>query len=165
MKVGFYLVVATTVWLGSAATAVTRQSSAQISGGSPVPMQLEVLPKTWTREQVNLVMETFNTSLGVDCEYCHAEDADAPPAAVGQKPELDYASDEKQEKAASRRMIELVMSINADLEDEIVSCYTCHAGKSTPAFTPSQGWGRGRFTFTESGPTVPPAVKPLPNAP
>lgn len=118
-------------------------------------MQLEVLPKTWTREQVDLIMETFNTSLGVECSYCHAEDPDALPAGSGEEPELDYASDEKQEKAAARAMIGLVMNINAELEDEIVSCYTCHQGKSTPPFTPSAGWGRGRFTLSPSGPTPP----------
>lgn len=141
------------VWLATSALAM-RQSTPS-GAGTPPPMQLEVLPKDWTREQVDLVMETFNTSLGVDCDYCHAEDPDAPAPAPGEAPLLDYASDDKQEKAVSRRMISLVMAINEDLEDEIVSCFTCHNGTETPAFTPSQGWGRGRFTLTPAGPTVP----------
>lgn len=140
------------VWLATTAFTAWQGPAPE---GAPTPMQLEVLPKDWTREQVDLVMETFNTSLGVDCDYCHAEDPTAPPAAPGEKPRLDYASDDKQEKAVSRLMIGLVMAINDDLEDEIVSCYTCHNGKATPAFTPAKGWGRGRFTFVPEGPTVP----------
>lgn len=143
------------MWLASLAAVAQQSSASGRTDQSPAPMQLEVLPKTWTREQVDLVMEAFNTSLGVECSFCHAEDPDAPPPGPGESPALDYASDEKQEKAVSRSMITLTMEINESLEDEIVSCYTCHAGKSTPAFTPSAGWGRGRFTFSPRGPTVP----------
>jgi hypothetical protein len=143
------------IW--AAGSVVRALQTVAPSTGAPAEMALEVLPKNWTREQVDLVMETFNTSLGVDCDYCHAEDPDAPAPGPGEKPRLDYASNEKQEKAVSRMMVSLVMAINDDLEDEIVSCYTCHNGKATPAFTPSQGWGRGRFTFSRGGPTAPPA--------
>lgn len=136
------------VWLASVVVVGREQE--------PEPaMRLEVLPSTWTREQVDLVMESFNTSLGVDCAYCHPEDPEAPPRAPGEDPVLDYADDSKEEKIASRFMITLTNEINASLEDEIVSCYTCHLGKSTPAFSPSAGWGRARFTLRPAGPTVP----------
>lgn len=145
------LVGALGIWLVSTAAVALPATRGQQTTSEP--MQLEVLPRTWTREQVDLVMETFNTSLGVDCDCCHVEASG--PAPSGEKPRLDYASDEKQEKAVSRRMISLTMAINEDLEDEIVSCYTCHNGKATPALSPAAGWGLGRFTFTEKGPTVP----------
>lgn len=153
------LVGALVVWLVTTAATTTSQGPAAAPPAEA--MQLEVLPKTWTRAQVDLVMEAFNTSLGVDCDYCHVIEEGGPPVAPGEKPRLDYASDEKQEKAVSRTMIRMVMAINEDLEDEIVSCYTCHHGKSTPPFSPATGWGRGRFTFSPKGPTVPaPEVPP-----
>lgn len=155
MHITFFFILAAVAWAAGATTIVTGQSTETVV--LQEPMRLEVLPKAWTRAQVELVMEAFNTSLGVECEYCHAEASGGRTAAPGEPPALDYASDAKEEKRVSRFMIQLVMDINTDLEDEIVSCYTCHVGKTTPALTPSTGWGRGRFTFTEQGPTVPPA--------
>jgi len=144
-----------TVWVAGAAV---------VAQGPPAqaPMDLQVLPTTWSRQQVGALMQTFNTSLGVQCSHCHAEDPDAPPPNPGQNPRLDYALDTKPEKEIARAMIKMTMDLNAsarqpgdDASVEKLSCFTCHRGTETPAKAPEEGWGRGSFALTEAGPVVP----------
>lgn len=131
-------------------------------GGPAAPTNLKVLPKTWTRQQVGQVMNTFNESLGVMCTHCHAEDPNGTPNPnTGAKP-LDYALDTKKEKDVAREMIKTVMASNDSTkglgdaaELEKVSCWTCHRGEKKPAKTPAAGWGRGNFTLSTAGPAVP----------
>lgn len=134
------------------------------AGGPPAgPKNLKVLPKTWTGQQVRALMNTFAESLGVQCSHCHAADPNAPPPAAGRGPALDYSLDEKPEKETARKMIQMVMALNADsfkgLGDaavpEKVSCYTCHAGAKTVLSKPAAGWGRGNFSLLPAGPTLP----------
>lgn len=145
-------------------------------GGAPqAPQNLKVLPSTWTLAQVRNLMQTFNTSLGVQCTYCHSADPNAPaPPAGGRGPATDYTLDLKEEKAIARKMISMVMALNADalkgLGDpgtpEKVSCYTCHAGQTFPAVAPKDGWGRGGFSLLPAGPVVaPPGAGPGAAAP
>src|SRR4029078_11831254 len=75
-------------------------------GGTPPPPEnIKVLPKTWTRQQVQAVMQTFTASLGVMCGHCTREDPNAPAPAAGQMPRLNYALDTKPEKEVARKMI------------------------------------------------------------
>jgi hypothetical protein len=131
------------------------------TNGSQAPMQLEVLPKTWSRQQVGALMQAISTSLGVQCSHCHAEDPDAPAPLPGQNPRLDYALDTKPEKGFAREMLRMTMELNAqtrlpneDASVEKVSCFTCHRGEATPAKAPAEGWGRGSFALTEEGPVL-----------
>src|SRR5688572_18683034 len=131
-------------------------------GGAQAPMQnIKVLPKNWSRQQVGAVMQTFTESLGVQCIHCHEPNPTAPPPQPGQNPQLDYALEGKPEKEVARNMISMVAKLNTDLaalgdktKMEKVSCFTCHAGQKTPAFTPAAGWGRGSFTLSEAGPVT-----------
>ncbi len=135
----------------------------QGAGRGPAgPTNLKVLPKTWSGRQVGALMSTFTESLGVQCNYCHAEDPNAPPPAPGQNPRLDYALDTKKEKDIARDMIKMVMSINDGTKaigdaavTEKVTCFTCHRGDKEPAIAPPNGWGRGSFSLSEAGPVVP----------
>ncbi len=138
----------------------------------PAPKNLKVLPKEWTARQVGALMQTFVISLGLQppagdgCAHCHAADPNAPPPAAGRGPRLDYALDTKPEKDVARKMIQMVMAINADyLKDvgkadegpEKVSCYTCHRGDVgvKPPMAPDSGWGaRGGFSLLPAGPQV-----------
>src|SRR5690606_30900453 len=146
MKKSLLLVLACSVWMtGSVVVA---------QGGDETPMDLEVLPKTWSRRQVGALMQSFNTSLGVECSHCHAEDPDAPPPLPGRNPRLDYALNTKPEKEIARHMLKLTMDLNAqarqpgdDPSVEKISCYTCHRGKATPDKEPEGGWGRGSFSL------------------
>ena len=80
---------------------------AQSQGGggqSPAPMtNLQVWPKDAPRAQVVQTMQAFNESLGVECTYCHVQEAGG---------RMDWASDEKREKRVARQMILLRDSIN-----------------------------------------------------
>src|SRR5262249_51104937 len=69
---------------------------------------LKVLPKEITKQQLQSTMRGFAFALGVRCEHCHAE----KPG--GQKFELDFASDDKEEKKTARLMLEMVSGINRD---------------------------------------------------
>jgi hypothetical protein len=170
-KVSSLFLIAGAVWLAGAALvaqapaapAAPAGGGAGRQGGAPqAPMDLKVLPKSWTRQQVGALMNTFNTSLGVQCSHGHAEDPNAPPPAAGQNPRLDYALDTKPEKEIARHMISMTMDLNKlarqptdEASLEKLSCFTCHRGDTTPAKAPAEGWGRGNFALTEAGPVVP----------
>jgi hypothetical protein len=162
-KLSSLFVLSGAVWL--AGTALVAQAPAGPpagGGGAQAPMDLKVLPTTWSRQQVGALMNTFNTSLGVQCSHCHAEDPNAPPPNPGQNPRLDYKLDTKPEKEVARAMIKMTMDLNAaarrpgDADTvEKVSCYTCHRGAETPANAPEAGWGRGSFSLSQAGPVLP----------
>jgi hypothetical protein len=133
------------------------------------PQNLKVLPKDWSRPQVQQLMQTFVESLGVGapageaCAHCHTVDPTAPPPQAGRGPQLDFALDQNPNKDIARKMIQIVMALNADdlngvgeaTVKEKVTCYTCHQGKEKPALAPPNGWARGNFTLIPPGPTVP----------
>ena len=158
---------------------------AQGQGGAPgggraapgPPQNLKVLPKDWSRQQVQALMQTFVVSLGQQppgrgepappqgkgegCGHCHARGADPGPG--GRGPQFDYALDDNPKKDIARKMIQMVMAANADYlknvgesAPEKISCFTCHRGDSEkPPMTPPNGWGRGSFTLIPPGPAVP----------
>ena len=100
----------------------------------PTYKNLKVLPKNTTHEELDSVMHHFNESLGVRCNFCHAQQKDNPK-------KLDFASDEKGEKNMSRDMMRMTNRINKkffkykkDAEHPLapVTCITCHNGKEHP---------------------------------
>lgn len=162
-KLSSYFVLAGAVWVaGAAVVAQGPPAEGRGAGAAQAPMDLKVLPTTWSRQQVGALMNTFNTSLGVQCSHCHAEDPNAPPPAAGQNPRLDYQLDTKPEKEVARGMIKMTMDLNTAArhagEDETVekvSCFTCHRGSETPDKAPAEGWGRGSFSLSQAGPVLP----------
>ena len=109
--------------------------------GAPAPLEnIQVLPKTMDRAQVVMVMQNINKALGVQCTYCHVEQADGPRGANGNLP-LDPAKDDKDTKKKARVMMKMVGSINTTLTSEMgkpaaelqrVQCATCHRGAAIP---------------------------------
>jgi hypothetical protein len=85
---------------------------------------LQVLPKTMTREQVKAVMKAQTKALGVECDFCH----DVP----------DMASDKNEHKKIAREMMRLTDELNAKWFNGKVApkatatCNTCHHGKEKP---------------------------------
>jgi photosynthetic reaction center cytochrome c subunit len=69
-------------------------------------------------------MQFISASLGVECEYCHVQRA------------MD--KDDKKPKLTARKMITMMMQINADSfkSEREVTCYTCHRGSVHPLGTP-----------------------------
>src|SRR5438105_10773498 len=105
-------------------------------GAAPPPVNLQVLPKDWTRQQVVQVMQGFNMALGVACSYCHVEMVGAPLNEKGLVP-IDAAPDDKQTKKTARVMLRMVNQINDTLGSQVgkpaaevvkVQCATCHRG-------------------------------------
>jgi hypothetical protein len=102
-------------------SAVAPQARAE--GGS-APKNLQVLPKTMTKDQVKTIMKGFSKSLGVECDFCH----DVP----------DMASDKLPHKQIARQMMKMTQDINAKWLDgkngpkAEVSCNTCHRGEAKP---------------------------------
>lgn len=99
------------------------------------PQNLKVLPKRSTDEEVHAIMRVWSRSLGVRCNYCHA----VQKGATGDKPRLDFASDEKEEKEIARDMYRMVGKINGKYLDKMgnhqlaqISCVTCHMGRVRP---------------------------------
>ena len=155
------------------------QAGAPPGGGrAAIPLEnIKVLPKNWTRQQVQAVMNTFVVSLGQQapaqgapapaagqgegCLHCHVRGTEPGPG--GRGPQTNYAADTNPNKDIARKMIEMVMSINNGTKDvgdkavlEKVSCWSCHQGKSKPAVMPEAGWGRGGFSLLPPGPPMPP---------
>src|SRR2546425_11935589 len=109
-------------------------------GGGRPPVNLQILPKDWTRQQVVQVMQGFNMALGVACNYCHIEMVGAPPNEKGVIP-IDAAPDDKQTKKTARVMMRMAGQINETLGSQLgkpaaevvrVQCVTCHRGAAIP---------------------------------
>ncbi|MEE8367431.1 MAG: c-type cytochrome [Thermoanaerobaculia bacterium] len=96
---------------------------------------LQLLPEDIDKGRLVGTMKNWAGGLGVRCTHCHVGSDNL----VG----MDFASDEKPTKRTARRMLEMSRAINRDLlrelpvveegeRHQIVSCYTCHHGQSTP---------------------------------
>lgn len=113
----------------SAAQAATP---GQRRGPRPNPTNLKVLPKDLTGDETVKIMHQFEGDLGVECEFCHAQNP--------QTHRNDLASDANPVKDKARLMIKMTEEINAkdlaQLSDHkpanAVTCGTCHRGMSHP---------------------------------
>lgn len=76
--------------------------------------------------QLDPTMAFISGSLGVKCNYCHVNQFD---------------KDDKPQKLAARRMIQMVLDINKGNFNgqNAVTCYTCHRGKPAPVSVPAVG--------------------------
>lgn len=82
---------------------------------------LQVLPNNISHDDLDAIMEAYNTSLGVKCSYCHVKG--------------DKAADDKEEKIIARKMITMTNEINEKYfgkNTSTVGCMTCHNGKTNP---------------------------------
>lgn len=74
--------------------------------------------------QLDKVMDYFSSSLGVRCDHCHVIDTTG----------WYMDKDDKPTKAKARKMIQMVMDLNANNFGgrDAVTCYTCHRGSTEP---------------------------------
>ena len=75
------------------------------------------------------LMNYFNASLGVRCNFCHTM----------KDGHLDFVNDEHEHKGIARQMIKMVQDTNKNSfagKNEI-ACFTCHQGRPIPAAAPS----------------------------
>lgn len=105
---------------------------------APHKMNLKVLPKDISHDDLGKVMHEWSNSLGVKCNFCHAAQKDNPQR-------LDFASDEKPEKGMARNMYKMTGRINKKFfkykqssENPLppVGCITCHNGQPHPESKP-----------------------------
>jgi Photosynthetic reaction centre cytochrome C subunit len=93
---------------------------------------LKVLPKNISEAALDKIMDDFNYSLGVTCDYCHAKNEKAE--------ELKFESDAKPEKNAARKMMLMTFEINIKhfggtkdrIQPQTIKCITCHHQKPYP---------------------------------
>jgi hypothetical protein len=94
---------------------------------------LQVLPKTISKDELKGLMKAQAKALDVECDHCH----NVP----------DMASDDNPNKKVARDMMKMTMEINQkwikplkDSAKNQVTCGTCHRGKETPpAFVAGAG--------------------------
>ena len=86
---------------------------------------LQVLPKTMSKDELKALMKAQAKALGVECDYCH----DVP----------DMASDKNDKKLIARKMIQMTKDMNdkwlrgmKDADKNKVTCGTCHQGHELP---------------------------------
>lgn len=113
------------VVLGMAAVSMPPQNS----------RNLKILPKDISDARLDSIMQTYNTALGVKCDFCHVP-------VKGFKDSIDYVSDAEPMKNNARKMMEMTIGINKtyfhfDKNTEpvylnTVSCKTCHRGEPFP---------------------------------
>jgi hypothetical protein len=73
-------------------------------------------------DQFNPTMRMIAGSLGVECDFCHVK---------------DRSQDDRPTKRMARTMMTMVLALNKNSfgGQTMVSCYTCHRGKSEPVTT------------------------------
>jgi photosynthetic reaction center cytochrome c subunit len=116
-----------------ALSAICRAQSPQPS--TPIPpgktteqvyKNIQVL-KGAPADQLIPTMQFITASLGVQCDFCHLENA--------------FDKDDKETKQTARKMMRMMFAINKDNFDghKEVTCYACHRGAHRPVATPVIG--------------------------
>lgn len=112
---------------GTLALAQAPAAGGPANGANAAPMNLQVLPKNFTRAQVIAQMNAFGASLGVGCNYCHVPG--------------NFASDDNPLKRTAREMYLMRDAINLMMPAVTskdagaparVLCSTCHGGIPVP---------------------------------
>src|SRR5580658_2103544 len=76
-------------------------------------------------EKLIPTMQFVAASLGVQCDFCHVQGA--------------FEKDDKKNKQTARKMMEMMIAINADDFDghRAVTCNSCHNGNQKPSAIPA----------------------------
>jgi hypothetical protein len=107
-------------------------------GPRPAPTNIKALPKNITGDQLIALMRRYEGDLGVECEFCHAQNPETK--------RNDFASDANPVKESARYMITMTAELNdkwlADMPNRMgadpITCGTCHRGAKHPSvFTPT----------------------------
>ena len=80
-------------------------------------------------DQLFPTMQFISASLGVECEFCHVQNA--------------FEKDDKKPKQTARKMMEMMFAINKDnfAGNRQVTCYSCHRGNAHPMAIPAVATG------------------------
>jgi photosynthetic reaction center cytochrome c subunit len=113
-----------------ALSAICGAQSAERSTTTPSPKTTEQVYKNIQvlkgvpADQLIPAMQFITASLGVQCDFCHLENA--------------FDKDDKETKQTARKMMRMIFAINKDNFDghKEVTCYACHRGTHKPVATP-----------------------------
>jgi photosynthetic reaction center cytochrome c subunit len=124
---GFVIAPATGQSSGSPAAPGTTQAATGAPGSKKAEEQfknIQVL-KGVPAEQIFPTMQFVTASLGVECEFCHVQNA--------------FEKDDKKNKQTARKMMEMMFAINKDNFEghREVTCYSCHRGSVSPQAIPA----------------------------
>ncbi len=124
---GFVIVRAKAQSIGTPAAPGTTQAATTAPGPKKAEEQfknIQVL-KGVPAEQIFPTMQFITASLGVECEFCHVQNA--------------FEKDDKKNKQTARKMMEMMFAINKDNFDghREVTCYSCHRGSANPQAIPA----------------------------
>ncbi|MGA8216271.1 MAG: c-type cytochrome [Candidatus Sulfotelmatobacter sp.] len=133
--------VAGVVFFSGAARLWTQ--SAQRPAGSAAPQTTEQVYKNIQvlkgvpADQLIPAMQFITASLGVQCDFCHQENA--------------FEKDDKETKQTARKMMRMMFAINKDNFDGQleVTCYACHRGEHKPVVTPIISVEDGKIALEE----------------
>jgi len=102
----------------------------------PEYKNLKVLSKNISDENMDYVMESFNSNLGANCLFCH------PGKQNGIEFSIDYATDILKNKRIARDMLKMTMKLNKKYFNTTLTglmdtrgrvwCRTCHRGSPVP---------------------------------
>ncbi len=105
---------------------------ASVSAIRPNFRNLKVLPQDISDRKLDSIMHSYNASLGVNCDFCHARSGR----------DIDFDSDNNKMKDNARDMMRLTIDINRryfrydtmanPVYLNTVACYTCHRGNEMP---------------------------------
>jgi hypothetical protein len=108
--------------------------------------------KGFPSDQLIPAMQFVAASLGVQCDFCHLENA--------------FEKDDKETKQTARKMMRMMFAINKDNFDgqQKVTCYACHRGAHKPVTTPIISEEDGKSVVEEKMPHAAPNTAGLPSA-
>ena len=108
--------------------------------------------KGFPSDQLVPAMQFVAASLGVQCDFCHLENA--------------FEKDDKETKQTARKMMRMMFAINKDNFDgrQKVTCYACHRGSHKPLITPIVTEEEGKFGAEGKMPHDEPNAASLPSA-
>jgi len=111
--------------LGAACAAQSAPAPAAtpLQTAGQVYKNIQVL-KGVPNDQLIPAMQFITASLGVQCDFCHMENA--------------FEKDDKETKRTARKMIQMLLAINKDnfQGQKKVTCYACHRGAHRPVASP-----------------------------
>ena len=122
---------------------------------------LQVL-KGLSESELYQTMNFMAVSLGEECTFCHVTNGRDPK--TGQINWV-WESDDKPEKQAARRMLQMVLLINGsnkvDFGQNAVTCHTCHRGQRTTVGLPPMPLAKsGHEGLKYPAPAVAPRPRP-----
>jgi photosynthetic reaction center cytochrome c subunit len=106
-------------FLGTAWAAPQQQAGGQVRLAGQQFKNVQVL-KDFPASDIVQAMHVVESSLGVNCEYCHIQS--------------DRSKDDLEPKKVARRMMAMVLDVNKNTfgGQQVVTCYTCHRGSTKP---------------------------------